>query len=72
MENKMMEEVSEQAVQTCGKASTFGGKIGGLLLGALGVVGGILTVMFLKKKKAQHKNEEVVVESDETVVENNE
>lgn len=71
MENKMMEEVSEQAVQTCGKASTFGGKIGGIALGALGVVGGILAVVFFKKKKAQRNNEELVVETDENV-ENNE
>lgn len=71
MENKMMEEVSEQAVQTCGGATNLGGKIGGLVLGALGVLGGIAAVTFFRKKKAQRNNEEVVVETDENV-ENNE
>lgn len=72
MENKMMEGLNEQAVKTCGGVSNSGGKIGGLVLGALGVLGGIAAVTFFKKKKAQNNVEEVVVESDENVVENNE
>lgn len=64
MENKNM-EMMNQVME--GTTNSNGGKVVGLALGALGVLGGIAAAVIYKKKKA-NKTEEVV---DVEVVENN-
>lgn len=66
MENKNM-EMTNQVVGGVSKSN--GGKVAGLLLGALGVVGGLAAAAIYKKKKAANSVEEVeaeVVENDDS------
>lgn len=66
MENNLMNETN----QVCGGVSKSNkGKVVGLVLGALGVLGGIAATAIYKSKKNGNKVEYVEVEDD---VENNE
>jgi hypothetical protein len=67
MENKIMEGQN----QLCQGVSTSKGKGVGLALGALGVLGGIVTAVVLKNRKNKNKveDENPVVENNETIVE---
>ena len=46
-------------------SNSNGGKVAGLVLGAIGVLGGIAAAVIYKKKKAQNKVEEADVEDNE-------
>lgn len=65
MENKVIEETTNF---NGGVSTSNGGKTVGLVLGALGVLGGIAAAVIYKKKKNSNQNE-VVSEND---VDNNE
>lgn len=60
MEDKTLMETTEVVTKT------NGGKVAGLVLGAVGVLGGIAAAIIYKNRKNK------VVESEETIVENNE
>ena len=62
MEKEIMESVNEEAVYTMATRPN-GGKVAGLVLGALGVVGGIAAALIYKKKKQNRKTE--IVEAEE-------
>lgn len=57
MENRIM----DGQTQVCANGSSKGGKVAGIVLGAIGVLGGIAAAVIYKKKKQQN---EVEVESE--------
>lgn len=67
MENKIMEGQN----QVCQGVSNSKGKAVGLALGALGVLGGIVTAVVLKNRKNKDKveDENPVVDDNEEIVE---
>lgn len=60
MENKNLMEETTQVV-----SNSKGGKVVGLVLGAVGVLGGIAATMIYKKKKNKVVESEIVVEDNE-------
>lgn len=64
MENKETNQVCESV------AKTNGGKVAGLVIGALGVLGGIAAAVIYKKKKSANSVEVVTeVDDNEEIVE---
>lgn len=64
MENKnLMEETTEVV------SKLNGGKIAGLVLGTVGVLGGIAAVIIYKKKKNQLVDSEAIVKNNNETVE---
>ena len=61
MEKEIMESVNNETVCNMVTKSN-GGKVAGLVLGALGVAGGIAATLIYKKKKQNSKTEIVEAE----------
>lgn len=64
MENKNVMEEATQVV-----SNSKGGKVVGLVLGTVGVLGGIAATLIYKKKKNKVVESEAVVENNEETIE---